>query len=99
MLRNEFHRCVRGNYLFFFFFRIENAAFGYEADPNLLVFLFSSNSFYSHLSCTVLLLFFFFFSHTLLNNFYIYNGKEDREMVRRKKAMQRPFLSCPSEVF
>lgn len=70
MLRNEFHRCVRGKY-FFFFFRIENTAFGYEADPNLLVFLFSSNSFYSHLSCTVLLLFVFFFTYTPEQLLYI----------------------------
>lgn len=74
---------------------IENTTFSYKSDSSLLVFMFSPNSFYSGLSCTILI---FLFSHTLLKN-YIYSGKRGRDNKRQKKAMQRPFLSCPSEVF
>ena len=68
----------------------ENTVFSYEADPRLVVFLFSSNSTYSGLNCTILLSE-IVFSHTLLNKFYIYCGKGVREKGRRTKVHAKAF--------
>lgn len=68
----------------------ENTVFSYEADPRLVVFLFSSSSTYSGLNCTILLSK-VVFSHTLLNKFYIYSGKGVREKGRRTKVHAKAF--------
>lgn len=66
------------------------------ADPSLLVFLFSSNSFYTGLSCTILLL--FFHIHSLITSIYTV-GKETGRREGEKGACEGLFSPVPLKCF